>query len=106
MANKNAWSSTEETEFIKYLLDNPREYFCDDVAHEFLDTYFEEQNEECAFDEYRCKGCSNYLDCQRNEDYAEAEWELQQQYMNSGLKCINAFTASEPEVISDGDVPF
>lgn len=106
MANKNAWSSTEETEFIKYLLDNPREYFCDDVAHEFLDTYFEEQNEECVFDEYHCKGCSHYSDCRYNEDCAESEWELQQQYMNGELNCINAFTASEPEVISDRDVPF
>lgn len=64
---------TAETEFINYLLDNPEEYFCDDVAHEFLDAYFEEQNEECVFDEYHCKGCNCYSDCRYNEDCAESE---------------------------------
>ena len=50
-----------EEEFMKYLLDNPEEYFCDDVAREFLYDYFEE-DEECTFDEYHCKCCSYYSD--------------------------------------------
>lgn len=71
----------QEEDFMKYLLDNPQEYFCDDVAREFLYDYFEE-DKDCIFDEYHCKGCSYYSDCRYNEDCAEAEWELQQQFMN------------------------
>lgn len=98
----------EEIKFMKYLFDNPREYLCDDVAHEFLYNYFEEQNEECAFDEYHCKGCSHYSDCRYNEDCAEAEWEMQQQFMKGELKWIStgAASESESEIITDGDVPF
>lgn len=65
-------------------------------------------DDECVatFDEYRCKGCWFYSSCLQNEHNAEAEWEMQQQFIKGELKWINTDTLSESEIISDGDVPF
>lgn len=65
-------------------------------------------DDECraAFDEYRCKGCWFYSSCLQNEHNAEAEWEMQQQFMNGTFKWYSTGATSESEVITDGDVPF
>lgn len=97
-----------EEEFMKYLLDNPEEYFCDDVAREFLYDYFEE-DEECTFDEYHCKGCRYYSDCLYNEVAAEVESDnLYRAMQGEPLEKIfgGTYNIDESEIITDGDIPF
>lgn len=47
------------------------------------------EQEECTFDEYRCKGCDFYSTCLNNELCADAEWEMQQQFLKGELKWIS-----------------
>lgn len=64
--------------------------------------------DECkaTFDKCHCKSCEYYNDCFYNECAAEAEWEMQQQYMNGEIKQYNLDSTYESEIISDIDVPF
>ncbi|MDE6848123.1 MAG: hypothetical protein K2J44_02090 [Ruminococcus sp.] len=96
-----------ESAFMEYLLDHPEEYFCDDVARAFLDDYFEE-DEECraTFDEYHCKSCDCDNDCFYNECAAEAEWEMQQQFIKDGNKRTDTGATYYEKIISDDDIPF
>lgn len=64
------------------------------------------EQEECTFDEYHCKGCDFYSTCLNNELCADAEWEMQQQFLKGELKWISTGTDYESEIILDGDVPF
>ena len=97
-----------EEEFMKYLLDHTEEYFCDDVANEFLYDYFEE-DEGCIFDKYHCKGCGSYDHCSYNEVVAEVESDnLYKAMQGEPPEKIfgEIYNADETEIITDGDIPF
>ncbi len=91
-----------EDEYIKFVLESPELYFCDDNARFILEEYDDDGECKEIFDRYRCKGCYRYDDCFYAECASETYWEDQQHPVR---ECTYVATETK-EIISNGDIPF